>query len=428
MSADQSKMETLKSSLSGFIDMGLRDHPNEIDERMEFFLKNPSKRIYVEIPIRVGKGNMAVYTGYRVQHNNARGPFKGGLRYHVDVDLDHFEILASLMTWKCSLVDVPFGGAKGGIDVDPEEVSEQELEAITKKYVDKLKNDIGPDVDIPAPDMGTGMREMGWIFEQFSKSAGYKPGVVTGKCPEIAGIHGRSEATGYGIAHVTKKALEEAVKDVDSSSVAIQGFGNVGRHLAQRLDEMGAKVIAISDKSGGLYCEDGIKLRSIIDKLAEAEPKSLSLAELGGDLSGAKKISNEELLGLEVDVLIPAAIEGVLHQGNADKVRASLIVEGANMPMSFEAEKILRQKDIDIIPDIFANAGGVIVSYFEWVQNHQRDQWSRETVLERLEKQLDKAWEKILQKKKQDELDYRTACYSIAISKVIVAMEMRGLQ
>ncbi|HKJ05622.1 MAG TPA: Glu/Leu/Phe/Val dehydrogenase, partial [Geopsychrobacteraceae bacterium] len=335
----------------------------------------------------------------------------------------HFVALGEIMTWKTSLLDLPFGGAKGGIDCDPGELSEAELETLTKRYTQRLAMLIGPDHDIPAPDMGTGPREMAWILDAFTHHKGFIPDVVTGKPIELGGAKGRLEATGYGVAQITALAAEAEGIELEGASVAIQGIGNVGSFAAKRLAELGAKIVAVSDSSCGLYHKEGLDIELLLQQLRRNEGKRRKLSELSGDY---QQISNEELLELPVDILIPSAIGGVINEENAGRVEAKMIVEAANMPVTCTADAALVARGICIIPDILANSGGVTVSYLEWVQNRQRYQWTKERTLEELEERLARAWSEVQQRVREQQLNYRLAAYTIAVGRIIRAINLRG--
>lgn len=395
-------------------------------EEQRTLLSGPYREIKVELPIRRDDGELAVFAGYRVQHDNSRGPFKGGLRFHPHVDMEHFRGLASVMTWKTALVDVPFGGAKGGIDCDTHELSRQELEVLTKRFTDKMEVVLGPNRDIPAPDVGTGPREMAWILEQYSKTNGYEPGVVTGKPIQLAGSPGRVEATGRGVAMLTAWACEEHDLELEGATVAIQGFGNVGSHAARFLAERGARIVAVSDARGAVHDVDGVDVDAVLERKRESEEREggyVPLRELGVE---GDEITNEELLTLDVDVLIPAAIEGVLHTGNVEDVRAGLVVEGANLPTDCDAARALDERGVPVVPDILANAGGVTVSYLEWVQNRERYRWAEERVNEELETFLRRAWEDVRDTAREEGISYRLAAYQIAAGRVMEATRLRG--
>ncbi|NIQ96919.1 MAG: Glu/Leu/Phe/Val dehydrogenase [Desulfuromonadales bacterium] len=395
----------------------------DIDEEMRQLLETPYREVLFELPLKRADGTICVFYGYRAQHDQSRGPFKGGLRFHPDVDMEHFVALASIMTWKTAVVDLPFGGAKGGINCDPSKLSRPELETLVKRYVERMDSLIGPDKDIPAPDMGSGAREMAWIVDAFAHRRGFNPGVVTGKPLELGGSLGRLEATGRGVAQITALATEAEGIDLDGATVAVQGFGNVGSHAALFLQQRGARIVAISDADGAIYHPSGLDAEAAARELHDHDQPSSALADL--DLEG-EQISNTELLQLDVDILIPSAIGGVIHKDNADDISARLIVEAANMPITCGAAPILEERGITVIPDILANAGGVIVSYLEWIQNRQRYRWAEERVTAELEKRLARAWHEVCAKAGEHGVRYRLAAYLIAVERVKRAVEMRG--
>lgn len=380
----------------------------------------PTREIKIEIPVRTESSGLQVFQGYRVQHNNALGPFKGGLRYHPEVDISHFRTMASLMTWKCSLIGIPFGGAKGGICCDPKKLTKGDLELITKKFVERLNHAIGPNVDIPAPDVGTNSQTMAWIYEAYSQVNGDEPGVVTGKPLELWGSLYREQATGHGVGLMCKYAAEACEINIAGAKVVIQGFGNVGSHTAEKLDQLGAKIIAISNSKTAIYCESGLDVSKLMDIYKDPD---LNLDHYDGEF---EKISNQQLLELNCDILVPAALGHVITEDNAKDIKAAVIVEGANNPVSFEAQEILDSMEITVIPDILANAGGVLVSYFEWVQNLQRFRWSLELVKERFEVQLKDTWKLVSQKYRETHWNYRRCAYFIAVNRVYKASELRG--
>ena len=395
----------------------------EVDPELQQLLRSPYREVRFELPLRRDDDSISLFYGYRVQHNQSRGPFKGGLRYHEDVDNEHFVALAEIMTWKASLMDLPFGGAKGGINCNPARLSEDELETLTKRYVQRVAMFIGPDHDIPAPDMGTGPREMAWILDAYAHYSGFNPAAVTGKPIELGGAHGRLEATGYGVALVTELAVDECGLRLEDQKVAIQGIGNVGRHAARYLDEKGAKIAAISDSHGAIYDPEGLDVAAIIEQATVLHDQRQALSELDGSFA---KITNAELLELDVDILIPAAIGGVITEDNADRIQAKLIIEAANMPITCGAEPILQEQGIIVVPDILANAGGITVSYLEWVQNRQRYQWDKEKVREELDGRLQRAWNEVAGKAKESSLTYRQAAYVLAVERIIRAIRLRG--
>lgn len=384
-------------------------------------LKYPRKTLIVSLPIMMDNGETKSFTGYRVQHDLAMGPSKGGIRYYPDVDLGEVSALAMWMTWKCSLMNLPFGGAKGGICCDPTKMSQRELEKLTRRYTTEILSMIGPEKDIPAPDMYTDERTMAWIMDTYSNYFGYAiPGVVTGKPVELGGSLGRKEATGAGVAFTVVNCIKKILKNSkEKYDIAIQGFGNVGYNAAKYLYDMGQNIIAVSDIKGGLYNKNGIN----IDELAEYVKQNRTLA----GFKGAEPITNEELLELQCDFLIPCALGNVITKKNADKVRATIIVEGANGPLTNEADKILLDKGVIIIPGILANAGGVTVSYFEWVQDIQRLFWEENEVINKLECLITKAFDDVLNLSKEKKVDLRTAALMIGINRVAQAKILRGL-
>ena len=346
---------------------------------MRTLLLTAKREVQVQIAVERDNGDLDTLIGYRVQHDNARGPMKGGLRFHHEVDLDEVRSLASLMTWKTAVVNIPYGGAKGGIAVDARSLSQRELERITRKFIDEIHDVIGPDTDIPAPDMGTNAEVMAWIMNQYNKYHGFNPGVVTGKPVEHYGIPGREEATGRGVGILAIKTIGRLGHKPEKTRVAIQGFGNVGSHAAKFLHDADCKVVAISDISGAYYREGGLNIN---DAIRYSNQHKYSLE----GYTEADKISNEELLELDVELLMPAALGGVIHEENAPRVKAPLIIEAANAPIRPDADEMLTEGGVTIVPDILANAGGVTVSYFEWAQNRQFYSWNLDRVRQELER------------------------------------------
>ena len=392
-----------------------------IDSDTQQLLLSPFREMTISIPLKVereGRETLRTFTGFRVQHNHARGPFKGGLRYHPYCSLDEIRALARLMTWKTALVDVPFGGAKGGIIFDPKDFTLDDIEVLTKRFTQKMAPLLGVHDDIIAPDMGTNPQVMAWILEEYSKDHGYTPGVVTGKPVELAGSPGRLEATGHGVAFLARKAAAELSLAIEGGRVVIQGFGNVGYHAAQALAAAGARIVSVSDSRGGIFLEKGIDIAGLRRHVDET-------GGLAG-FSGGEAISNEALLELPCDVLIPAAIEHTIHCGNVDRIKARLIVEGANMPTTFSADEVLRERGIVVIPDLIANAGGVLTSYYEWVQNLQEFPWEFATVMHRMEQRLLESYEQVRDLAVSQGIDQRTAAYEIAIKRVSLAVRLRG--
>jgi len=392
-----------------------------LNEETYNVLKSPDKQVIINVPISMDDGSIQVFEAYRVVHNNVLGPSKGGVRYDPHVNLDEVKALAAWMTWKCAVVDIPFGGAKGGICCNPRQMSSGEIERLTRAYTTALYEVFGPDTDIPAPDMGTGAREMAWMMDQYSRNSGMTVnGVVTGKPGVLGGSAGRVEATGRGVMVSTLSALEKLKINPYNSTVSVQGFGNVGSHAALLLEERGSKIVAISDITGAYYNEDGINIQQAIDY--RLDNKGL----LEG-FDGAEKMSDaQELLTLEVDVLVPAALEDVITMKNADKIKAKLIVEGANGPTSAKADDIIAEKGIVVAPDILANAGGVTVSYFEWVQNRIGYKWTKERVNRRSDRIMRSAFENVYKTALKYNVTLRIAAYIVAIDKVSKAYSFRG--
>jgi glutamate dehydrogenase (NAD(P)+) len=391
-----------------------------LDKAETQHLGTPRRELTVNIPLRRDDGTLEIVTGYRVQHNLSRGPAKGGIRYSPMVNIDEVRALAMWMTWKCALLDLPYGGAKGGVTIDPRCYSEPELERITRRYTSEISHFIGPDRDIPAPDIGTNERTMAWMMDTFSVNAGHTVlGVVTGKPLELGGSRGRASATSHGLGHVTLKALESLQIRPAAATAAIQGFGKVGRDAAIFLADAGLKIVAVSDQYGAVTTPAGIDVRA----LARHVDASGTVVDFGG----ADTLPPRQLLELDVTVLIPAAIEGVLTADNAGRVRAPLIVEGANGPTTPEADEILECNGITVVPDILANAGGVLVSYFEWVQGNQAYWWSREDVEDRLRTRMLAAWDELSERARRDRRSLRRTATAMAVERVSEAHHLRGL-
>jgi glutamate dehydrogenase (NAD(P)+) len=389
--------------------------------RVEQLLLSLEAEHHVTIPIERDNGELAVFSGYRFQHNSARGPTKGGLRFHPTLDADDVRALATLMTWKTAVVNVPFGGAKGGVACDPGQLSQGELERITRKFVERISQEIGPQRDIPAPDVNTNAQVMAWIMDHYSRLHGFAPAVVTGKPVELHGSEGREAATGYGVICVAENFLDDLDKSLKGTTVAIQGFGNVGQFAALFAHQRGAKVVAVSDISGGVANPAGLE----IPKLVEFTRNRRLLAEYQGD--DVSHITNDALLTYEVDLLVPAALGGVLTRQVAGEVRAKIIVEAANAPTLPEADEIFAQRGITVIPDILANAGGVTVSYFEWTQNLQCLRWTENEVNGRLRQIMTAAYTTIREVVRSRSLDWRTAAYIVALGRVAKAAMLRGV-
>lgn len=391
----------------------------QMPQPMRKLLLTPKREVQVQIAVELDNGSLETFVGYRVQHDDSRGPMKGGLRFHPEVDLDEVRALASLMTWKNAVVDLPYGGAKGGIAIDPHKLSEKEVERISRRFIDEIHDIIGPHSDIPAPDMGTGAREMAWMRNQWEKYHGFNPACFTGKPVELYGAEGREEATGRGVGILAFKFLTNLKRKPQEIRVALQGFGNVGSHAAKFLHESEYKVVAVSDVSGGYYRKEGLDIPAML---------KYSLAN-HGRLEGyreAEPISNSGLLELDVDLLIPAALGGVITHANAHKIRAPYIIEAANGPITPEADAVLHERGIHILPDILANAGGVTVSYFEWVQNLQFYKWGLNRVRQELDSVLSRGFDAVWQEAQANKISLRTAAYVIAIRRVERATKLAG--
>lgn len=385
-------------------------------------LRYPEREMIVSIPVRMDNGEMKVFEGYRVQHNSARGPYKGGIRFHQNSDLDEVKALAAWMSFKCAIVNIPYGGAKGGIKVDPSKLSRDELIRLTRRYTTRILPIIGPDQDIPAPDVNTNGEVMGWIMDTYSMFKGHSvPGVVTGKPIEIGGSIGRTEATGRGVTIITRQCLEHLGMSYENSAYAIQGMGNVGGTAAQILYDKGCKIVAVSDYSGGVYNENGLDIPAIRTYLSD---KTKALIDYVSD--DVKHISNDEVITCCCDVLIPAALENQITGENAAGVQAKVIIEAANGPTTVEADKILEEKGIVVVPDILANAGGVVVSYFEWVQNIQSMAWDLDEVNRTLKKIMNKAYDEVDAMSRDNKVTMRIGAYMVAINRICTAGKMRG--
>ena len=391
----------------------------QLGKRIEALFETPQREVKVALSVEMDNGELRTFQGYRVQHDNSRGPYKGGLRFHPHVDPDEVKALASLMTWKTAVVDVPFGGAKGGITVDPRELSPGEMERLTRKLVDKLHDLIGPQQDIPAPDVNTNAQHMAWIYDQYSKLHGHSPGVVTGKPVDLYGSLGREAATGRGVSIATREVLKAQGKPIAGATVVVQGFGNVGTYTARFLAQQGAKIIALSDVTGAIQNPEGIDIDRAIQHVRKT----------GGvrGFAGAAELPADELLVMPCDVLVPAALGGIITRDNAKHIRAALVVEGANGPTTPEADDILHERGVVVVPDIYANAGGVTVSYFEWVQNLQQFTWTEEEVNLQLEKKMVRAFDTIWRVARERHVSLRTAAFIVAIGRVGKARVLRGI-
>jgi glutamate dehydrogenase (NAD(P)+) len=389
-------------------------------DSLRTYLITPRRELQVQVPVEMDNGHLRSLIGYRVQHNRARGPMKGGLRYHPEVDLDEVRSLASLMTWKTAVVNIPYGGAKGGIAIDISKFSARELERLTRKFIDEIHEMIGPDTDIPAPDMGTDHRVMAWIMDQYNKYHGFNPGVVTGKPVEYYGIPGREEATGRGVGLLTLKLLGRLGRKTAGARIALQGFGNVGTHTAKFLAEAECKIIAVSDSTGGYHRAEGIDIPKALRYAIEHE-------RLLRDYPDADRITNEQLLELDVDVLIPAAIGGAITVDNVRRIKAPVIIEAANGPILPGADEVLESENRIVLPDILANAGGVTVSYFEWAQNRQFYRWNLDRVRQELDKTLSTAFEETWELARTRKVSLRTAAFMLGIDRVARAATLGGI-
>ncbi len=384
------------------------------------FMRVPKRELTVNFPVEMDDGRIEIYTGYRVHHSTVRGPTKGGIRYHPEVTLDETRALAMWMTWKCALMNLPYGGAKGGVVVDPRQLSQRELRRLTRRYATEISIMVSPEGDIPAPDVGTNPQVMAWIMDTYSMHRGYSvPAVVTGKPIQIGGSQGRYDATGLGVMFMAREALKHLRLPVEGSTVVVQGFGNVGAQAARFMHMLGAKVIGVSDVNGGIYSSKGLDIPSL-QKVVRETGSVLEYPD-------ADKINNSELLELPCTVLVPAALEGQITRENAPRLRCKVLAEGANGPTTPNADKILTENGVFIVPDILCNAGGVTVSYFEWVQSLQSFFWSEEDVKRQLERLMIEAFDAVLNESREKGLPPRTAAYTLAINRVAQALELRGV-
>jgi glutamate dehydrogenase (NAD(P)+) len=392
----------------------------KIDADVHEKLKTPQRILIVSVPVRMDDGRLQVFTGYRVQHSMERGPCKGGIRYHPQVDLNEITALAMLMTWKCAVVNIPYGGAKGGVGCDPSKMSEHEIERMTRRYASEIAIVIGPDKDIPAPDVNTNPKVMGWIMDTCSMNVGHSvPGVVTGKPICLGGSRGRLEATARGVFYVTEQTCAYKGLSLSEVSVAIQGFGNVGSNTARIIHEHGGRIVAVSDEFGGTHNPSGLDIPRLLAHVARKKPLR--------KFSGGKPITNKQLLEYKCDVLIPAAIEGQITEQNASQIKARIIVEAANAPTTPAGDRILRKRKILVVPDILANAGGVTVSYFEWVQSLQAYFWSEEEVNEKLRKVMTQAFDETVAMMEKHRVDMRMGAMMLGVGRVAEASGYRGL-
>ena len=392
----------------------------DVDPAIVERLKHPTRVQQVSVPLEREDGGVEVFTGYRAQHDDVRGPYKGGLRYHPEVTADECIGLSMWMTWKCAVMDLPFGGGKGGIAVDPKSLTDDERERLTRRFAEELRDVVGPTKDVPAPDMGTDAQTMAWFMDAYSMQQGETiPGVVTGKPPVIGGSYGREAAPGRSTAIAAREAVGYYDRDLEETTVAVQGFGSVGANAARLLDDWGATVVAVSDVNGAIYDPHGLDTHAV--PTHEEEPEAVLTHE------APETLTNEAVLELDVDVVIPAAVGNVITASNADAIAADIVVEGANGPTTFAADAILEERDVAVIPDILANAGGVTVSYFEWLQDINRRTWSLERVNEELEEQMLSAWSDVRDEVDAQDLTWRDAAYVVALSRVAEAKGARGL-
>lgn len=383
-------------------------------------LRQPRRSLIFSIPVRMDDGKVKVFTGYRVQYSATLGPFKGGIRYHQDVNLSEVAGLAALMTFKTSLLNLPLGGAKGGVCVNPNELSRNEKQSLTRRFTTELGPFIGPQEDIPAPDMGTDPQTMAWMMDTYSQQKGFTiPGVVTGKPVEIGGSLGRNSSTGHGVVYVAQRSCETKGMDFKKSTMAVQGFGNVGQHACELAFRLGTKVVAVSDVSGGVFNGDGLNIPELLRYVQENKVVK--------GFPGSSPLSNEELLSLDVDILAPCALDGVIDETNAGSIKAKIIVEGANGPTTMDADEILKSKGTMVIPDILANGGGVIVSYFEWVQDVQNYYWDEEQVEMNMRKTITKAFDKVHAFAQSSNVSMREAAMAVSVRNLEKAMLLRGL-
>ena len=391
-----------------------------IGERVQRLLENPCRTVKVELAIELDNGNLGTFQGFRVQHNGARGPFKGGLRYHPTVDEDHSSALAALMTWKSAIIDIPYGGAKGGINCDPNELTIGEVERLTRKFTSEIHEVIGPQKDIPAPDVNTNAQIMAWIMNEYSRINGFSPACVTGKPLDLHGSPGREEATGLGVVHCIEKALERQKAKVEDRTYAIQGFGNVGSHTARHLDLRGGKVVAVSDVHSALKNAKGLDVPALLEHVK-------ATGKLEGFAGAGEFFPRDDLLYVEADVLIPAALGGVFTKENAKDIPATMIVEAANAPTRPEAAEIFYEAGKVIVPDTLANAGGVTVSYFEWVQNLQQFRWELDDIQAKLRRFMYQGCDTVFDLAKRKNISLRTAAYVVAIGRVGKATVLSGV-
>jgi glutamate dehydrogenase (NAD(P)+) len=391
----------------------------ELPDDIAAVLRSSYREVQVQVPVRLGDGKVHVFSGYRVQHNGARGPYKGGIRFHPEVDLDEVRALAELMTWKTAIANIPYGGAKGGINVDPSKLETRELQAVARSFMDKIEKVLGPQRDIPAPDVGTNAQVMAWLMDEYGKLHGHTPACVTGKPIALEGSYGREAATGRGVVQVFQEAAPKIDLDPSKATFVLQGFGNVGAWAARLMQELGAKMVGVADAGGAIASGDGIDA----EKLAAHVRDGGSVTDFD---TGAEEIDPDDLVALECDVFVPAALGGMIHKDNADRMQCRMMVEGANSPTTPKADEILNDKGVFIVPDVLANAGGVVVSYFEWVQNLQHFRWDEEQVNERLGEIMRRAFHEVAERAQENGTPMRPAAYELGIERVVEAASTRG--
>jgi glutamate dehydrogenase (NAD(P)+) len=390
----------------------------ELPDDIRTVFWTPYREVTVQIPVKLSDGKVHTFSGYRIQHNGARGPYKGGIRYHPEVDVDEVRALASLMTWKTAVANIPFGGAKGGVNVPAERLNRSELQAITRSFMDKIQKVLGPTRDIPAPDVNTDAQVMAWMMDEYGKLHGHTPAICTGKPIALEGSYGREQATGRGCIYMFREAAPQLGLTPADCTFVVQGYGNVGSWAARILQQLGAKMIGASDATGAIHGEAGIDADELAHHLRE-----------GGKLTefpGAEVISPDDLLAIECDVLIPAALGGMIHEGNADRINTRLMIEGANSPTTPAADEILQEKGVYVIPDVMANAGGVVCSYFEWVQNLQHFRWSEREVNDKLGGVMRRAYRDVDARSKEERISLREGAYLVGIERVVEASRTRG--
>ncbi len=390
----------------------------ELPDDIRTVFWTPYREVTVQIPVKLSDGKVHTFSGYRIQHNGARGPYKGGIRYHPEVDVDEVRALASLMTWKTAVANIPFGGAKGGVNVPAERLDRSELQAITRSFMDKIQKVLGPTRDIPAPDVNTDAQVMAWMMDEYGKLHGHTPAICTGKPIALEGSYGREQATGRGCIYMFREAAPQLGLTPADCTFVVQGYGNVGSWAARILQQLGAKMIGVSDATGAIHGEAGIDADGLVHHLRE-----------GGELTefpGAEVISPDDLLAIECDVLIPAALGGMIHEGNADRINTRLMIEGANSPTTPAADEILQEKGVYVIPDVMANAGGVVCSYFEWVQNLQHFRWSEREVNDKLGGVMRRAYRDVDARSKEERISLREGAYLVGIERVVEASRTRG--